>query len=91
MKDELTPTMKRAIAYMQRHGGKVVRYPGGYWASETWHMWAGAPYKTPTIEALVRRGMAEYTAWKDGKNERFPIECSLTSAGIWYQDEEPHT
>lgn len=79
MSDELSPTMKRAIAYMQRHNGKMVRYPGGYWASETWR-WAGESHKTSTVKALVRRGIAEYTAWKDGKNGRFPIECTLKAA-----------
>lgn len=76
-KSELSPRMEAAKEHMERHGNKLVRYPGGYWAAEEWHMWAGPCFGTPTVEAIVRRGVAVYTAWKDGRNGQFPIECTL--------------
>lgn len=77
MKAELSPRMKKAIDHMKLHNNKLVRYPGGYWAAENWHMWKGPSFGTPTVEALVRRGVASYTDWKIGKKSSFPIECTL--------------
>ncbi len=74
---ELTPKMLKAIDRMKAHGNKFVRYPGGYWAANDWHRWHGPCFGTSTIEALVRRGIAEYTEWRDGHNGRFPIEVRL--------------
>lgn len=82
MNEELSPKMVSAIKHMARNGNKVVRYPGGYWASEHWHAWSGPCFGTPTIEAIVRRGYAEYTVWKDGRASRFPIECGLTQRAL---------
>ena len=73
----LTPKMLEAIDRMKAHDNKFVRYPGGYWAAEGWHMWHGPSFGTPTIEALVRRGVAEYTVWHEGRNGKFPIEVAL--------------
>ena len=77
-KSELSPKMKSAVAHMQRHDNKLIRYPGGYWAAVDWRSWNGPSFGTPTVEALVNRGLAEYTAWKDGRSGKFPIECTLT-------------
>ena len=81
MKEELSPRMMSAIRHMARNNNKMVRFPGGYWAREGWHSWNGPCWGTPTIEGIVRRGYAEYTVWKDGRNNRFPIECVLTQRG----------
>ena len=77
MKAELSPKMLSAIEHMQRHNNKLVRYPGGYWAAEGWHMWHGPCFNTSTVEALVRRDVATYTVWKDGRSGKFPLECTL--------------
>ena len=78
---ELTPKMQDAIDFMKRHENKMVRFPGGYWSFKGWSMWQGQTFGTPTIQALVARGIAEYTLWKDsrrsGVNHKFPIEVSL--------------
>ncbi len=74
---KLTPSMQQLIAHMKRHNNKVVRYPGGFWAAENWNMWSSPYFGTSTIEALVARGIATYTVWKDGRNGKFPIECIL--------------
>lgn len=78
MNQELSKKMIDAIGHMKRNGNKLVRFPGGYWAREGWHSWNGPCWGTPTVEAIVRRGYAEYTVWKDGRSGRFPIECGLT-------------
>ena len=74
---ELSPKMQAARDHLKKHGDKLVRYPGGYWAAEDWHMWKGPCFGTSTVEALVRRGVAKYTDWKIGKKSSFPIEATL--------------
>ncbi len=75
----LTRTMKRAIRSASTNGskprGKLIRYPGGFWYPDGPGQHS---YSTATVQALVRRGLAEYTQWKDGRNGRFPIEMTLT-------------
>src|SRR3990172_6451312 len=82
MKTELSQKMISAIYHMSRHSNKLVRFPGGYWARDGWHSWDGPCWGTPTVEAIVRRGFAEYTVWKDGRSGRFPIECGLTKRAL---------
>jgi len=92
MKIELSKKMISAIYHMARHGNKLVRFPGGYWARDGWHSWNGPCWGTPTVEAIVRRGFAEYTVWKDGRSGRFPIECGLTQLALdWLTPSEKST
>lgn len=51
------------------------RHPGGFWMNQRG---VGLSYGTKTVQALVARGLAEYTEWKDGRNGRFPIALKLT-------------
>lgn len=71
----LTAPMQRALAAMRQHGA-LHRYPGGFWARPDWD-WRGESFGTSTIEAVVTRGHAAYTEWKDGRHGRFPITVSL--------------
>lgn len=72
---DLSPTMQSAIYYARKHGNKIVRYPGGFWARTGWD--SQAPwFGTSTINALVDRGVAEFTEWKEGRS-RFPVEVTL--------------
>jgi|SRR6478752_7122040 len=80
--NEVSPKMQDCIDHMKRHNNKLLRFPGGYWAREGWSSWNGPCYGTPTVEALVRRGLAEYTVWKTGKHNKFPIEVTLSLPGI---------
>lgn len=73
----LTDKMLSCIDYMRCHKNKLVRFPGGYWAAEGWHSYNGAFFGTSTVQALVTREVAEYTAWKDGRSGKFPIEATL--------------
>lgn len=77
---ELSKTMQGAKDYAKEHGA-LCRYPGGYWQKPgIFDRWA-SHYSTPTVEALVKRGVAEYTEWRDGKNGRFPVRCELVPNG----------
>jgi hypothetical protein len=67
--------------------GKLIRYPGGYWAAEHWERWITPWYGTSTIEALVIRGLAIYTEWKQGRPNKFPVAMELTKAG-WSMSKE---
>jgi hypothetical protein len=76
---ELSKTMQELVAYMREHGGKIHRHPGGFWAKPAYG-YLGKSYGTSSVEALVKRGVAQYTQWKDSSRGggRFPIEATLT-------------
>lgn len=78
-KQQLSPTMRAAVIYAKKFQNKIVRYQGGYWARANWE---GAHkehwFSTSTIQALVSRGLADYTQWQDGRAGHFPIEVTLT-------------
>jgi hypothetical protein len=75
----LSPTMRQAADFAAAHGGVLVRLPGGFWQRETSLQWdaQGQSFGTKTVEALVRRGVADYTEWRDGRNGRFPVRMTL--------------
>lgn len=71
--DELSETMKRCIAGMRQYNNMIDRYPGGFWRCGAT---GGLTFGTSTVEALVARGIAEYTEWREGR-QRFPIRAAL--------------
>lgn len=75
---KLSPRMQAAFNHMQQNGGKLKRFPGGYWAREGWS-WSnrGPSFGTSTIEALVSRDVAYYSDWKDGRGGQFPVEVKI--------------
>ena len=73
---ELSATMRDALDYAGKHGGQLERFPGGYWCEPGRTQWDINPhvsFSSGTVNALVSRGLAEYTEWKDGRNGSFPI------------------
>lgn len=72
---DLSPTMKAAWELAAKYGGKLIRFPGGYWAQQGWDSHSRW-FATPTIQALVSRGVASYSTWYEGRS-RFPIEITL--------------
>jgi hypothetical protein len=80
-KSEPTIPMSNALALARHHGGRLVRYVGGYWSFENApKTWRGNPVEyagSNTIDALVRRGRLEYTEWKEGRKFRFPIAVKI--------------
>jgi hypothetical protein len=77
----LSPTMQDAVRTARLHGGYLMRYPGGYWSVPDWHGRYGWYVGTSTIQALVSRGVMEYSEWQEGKNYGFPIKATLTEKG----------
>ena len=78
---KLTSTMQAAADYAKAHGGALIRLPGGFWVRDGHTQWDGwqaqQTFGTPTVNALVSRGVAEYTEWRDGRNGRFPTRMTL--------------
>ena len=74
---DLSPAMMAAWDYAIIRGGKIVRHPGGFWARAEWTGRDEVSFGTTTIEALVSRGAARYTQWKENRNGRFPIEAEM--------------
>lgn len=86
---EISETMHAAVQFAWKNGGKLTRHPGGFWrdAGPTMDRWGGTWFGTPTIEALVKRGLATYTQWKESGNRRFPIEMTMIEGKL--EDDEP--
>lgn len=82
-KDELTPTMQKAVDFIREHGS-IVRYAGGYWnkpGCANYFEYSPGSFGTTTIDALAKRGVIEYTAWKEKTDSyRFPIAAKLKEA-----------
>lgn len=74
--------MQQLVDYMRKHGGKVYRHPGGFWGHQQWSAHDRLWFGTSSVDALVSRGVATYTEWKEGRrgNGRFPIEATLSKA-----------
>lgn len=75
-KVKISPTMKDCLEYASRHDCILRRYQGGFWAKAGWKgpRLDGVWFGTTTVEALVDRGLAEYTQWQEGR-VRFPVEA----------------
>lgn len=77
----LSPTMRALVDYMRSHGNAIHRHLGGFWAREDWTLHRGESFGTTSIEALVKRGVAQYTIWQQNRRgtSRFPIKAELTA------------
>lgn len=74
--------MIACVEFIRKYGA-IERIPGGFWVQPG----TSATYPsfgTTTVEALVKRGAAKYTDWKENRNGRFPIKAELTQG-----DEQP--
>lgn len=78
----LTPVMKYLADWMLKQPDKSVhRHPGGFWWEKDPQSNYRSGFGTNSVEALVRRGVAEWTQWQEGRNGRFPIQARLLSDG----------
>jgi hypothetical protein len=79
----MSATMTAALGEVGKHGGKLVRHPGGFWSYDGCPArWDGLPtwwVDTGTVNALERRGRITFTEWKEGRNRRFPIEATVVN------------
>lgn len=71
---KVSRSMQQCIDSMRTHGNTIERFPGGFWRCEAG---GGYSFGTSTVEALVSRGIAEYTQWQPGRNGSFPIRATL--------------
>lgn len=77
MNKPLSDTMSALVDRMKECDNKIYRHPGGYWAHKDFKYNNGPWFGTPTVQALISRGVAEYSNWQEGRNGRFPIEARL--------------
>ena len=73
----LSATMLDAVKHANKHGGSLVRYPGGFWCRDGLRDRAYPWWGTPTVQALVNRGVAEYSEWKETAHSRFPVRATM--------------
>ena len=76
----LTGVMIKCVKFMRAEAGCIYRHPGGYWGSANFKLYES--FGTSTVEGLVRRGVAEYTEWQEGRNGRFPIRATLKEKSV---------
>lgn len=72
-KPELSLEMQRCLDFAKEHSGRLHRFPGGYWAQESWGRIGGRHFGTATVQALVDRGVLVYVHWAKGRGGQFPI------------------
>ncbi|TXH13692.1 MAG: hypothetical protein E6R03_10895 [Hyphomicrobiaceae bacterium] len=73
------------MAYLQQNGGKLARYPGGFWMQpgikgHAIHRGAITPeiyFSTPTIRALLQAAVVKASAFKQNAAGLFPVEIEL--------------
>lgn len=75
---KLSTTMQQCVEYIRKNGA-IHRHQGGFWANEGWILHSGPYFDAGTLNALVRRGVVEYTEWRDGRGCQFPITAMLKS------------
>lgn len=76
----LSPEMARCLDFVRRHEGQIYRHNGGYWAAKEWRSGTGESFRATTVEALVLRGMLEYSDWYDKVNKLVNASAQLSSS-----------
>ena len=75
----LSPEMQLAFDAAKANGGKLIRFPGGFWYGHAAPKLNDRSFGTTTANALVRRGFANWSAWQKNARGEFPIELTLGS------------
>jgi hypothetical protein len=70
---EVSKKMEQAMFYALANGGKLRRYPGGFWAMESWQPGQAPWFGGSTITAIVSRGLMVFTEWHEGRKGLFPV------------------
>lgn len=73
---KLSTTMQQCVDYIRTHGA-IHRHQGGFWANAGWILHSGPYFDAGTLNALVKRGVIEYSEWRGGRSGRFPIKAVL--------------
>lgn len=77
----MTDTMFLCIDFMHSNGGVLHRQPGGFWTDSANYSPYQRTFGTSTVQGLVRRGVAEYVEWQEGRSGKFPIKAQVRSRG----------
>jgi hypothetical protein len=70
--------MQAAVDLAQANGGKLLRYKGGFWSRAGWlgkdvDKW----FSTLTIRALVDRGVAVESDFRESGGSKFCVEITI--------------
>lgn len=82
-KGRLSATMVACLDDAEAAGGELVRFQGCYWAPRNVARRShdGVPvhyHGASTVHALVTRGYARYSEYRQGRRDDFPIAMRLT-------------
>ena len=78
-KTKLSAVMRDCYEYAKQNGGILMRVPGSFHQPVKWMLanQEGQFFGSSTVEALVKRGYAEYSMWRMGRRGEFPIEVTM--------------
>lgn len=78
-KTQLSKTMRDCYEYAKGNGGILTRFPGSFHQPVKWMLASQERqfFGSSTVEALVKRGYAEYSKWRMGRRGEFPIEVTM--------------
>lgn len=82
---QLSPTQALCLAYLQQNGGKLARYPGGFWmkpglagfAIQRGNLTPEIYFTTPTVKALIQAALVQASAFNQNAAGLFPVEIEL--------------
>lgn len=76
----LSPAMRKAIDMARQHVVLEKNVYVGRWCWPGWHLGISQNpgFDSRTIQALVDRGLMEYTEWRQGPYPGAPAEVKLT-------------
>ena len=82
----ISHTQAACLSYLEQSGGKIARYPGGFWmlpglshkAITRGPIPPGVWFTTATIKSLIQSKRLTITAWNSNAAGLFPTEAELT-------------
>lgn len=82
---KLSPVQAQCLAYLQENGGKLARYPGGFWmkpglagfAIQRGALTPEIYFATPTVKALLQAAVVEASAFQSNARGVFAVEIEL--------------
>lgn len=85
MSAKLSTVMQAAVDHARENGGKLCRYPGGFWmkpgldwqATERGSLVDGVWFGTTTVQALIQRKAAEVSKWNQNARGKFAVEITI--------------
>lgn len=82
----LSPEMVEVVGRMRAAGGRLVRWPGGFWTTPGQPTRSSTPYDVPvwyastgTVQALARRGLISVDEERTSASGSFAVGYRLVS------------